>query len=73
MAEGIEPERSNPSGWLTWVAVLAGMLAIGLVYTLAATGGDRTVSWTWLLAGVGALIMAALALPAWAIFGLEED
>lgn len=72
MAESIEPERSDPSGWLLWVGVLGGLLVFGLVWTVATTAGDRVVSLPWVLAGIGALLMAGLVLPAWAIFGLEN-
>lgn len=73
MAEPIEPERSNPGGWIPWVATVVGLLAFVLVFTMLVMGGDRDVGVIWLVIGGGALLAATLLIPAWAIFGLRQE
>lgn len=66
MAEIVEPERSDPSGWLGWIAALVGLLAGALILSVWVLA-DQRANTAWLVAGIVALLLATLGLPAWGV------
>lgn len=70
MSGSVPAARSESPGWIGWltllVCALAGVLLVGLISLANGSG------WVFLgMIGIGILI--ALGLPAWAIWGLDDD
>lgn len=67
MVQTVEPERSDPSGWIWWIAAVVTTLALALIGTMLSMGGDRTAGVALLVLGIAAFVMATLILPGWAV------